>query len=117
MLLFNLSCVCEPEDKLILSKGLETVAVTMMQKSSFFVSISVGGGTAGCVLANRLTADPKIKVALIEAGDEETVYHMSDIPLMSSELHKTPMDWQDQTASQTGACGSMVDQVSCSLKR
>ncbi|HEY2030387.1 MAG TPA: GMC family oxidoreductase N-terminal domain-containing protein [Myxococcales bacterium] len=39
-----------------------------MRTIGSFDYVIVGGGTAGCVLANRLTSDPKISVLMLEAG-------------------------------------------------
>ncbi|HEX7080643.1 MAG TPA: GMC family oxidoreductase N-terminal domain-containing protein [Gammaproteobacteria bacterium] len=45
-----------------------------------FDYVIVGAGTAGCVLANRLSADPDVTVALLEAGGKDD-YFWIDIPV------------------------------------
>jgi choline dehydrogenase len=54
--------------------------------------IIVGAGSAGCVLASRLSEDPKVKVLLLEAGgpDNRKECH---IPVAFSKLFKTACDW------------------------
>ncbi|MEQ8671724.1 MAG: choline dehydrogenase [Aggregatilineales bacterium] len=62
--------------------------------------IIVGAGSAGCVLANRLTEDPKIKVLLLEAGkpDKKLTIH---IPAAWNKNFKTDIDWQYYTEPET----------------
>ncbi|HLI68387.1 MAG TPA: choline dehydrogenase [Ktedonobacteraceae bacterium] len=58
--------------------------------------IIIGAGSAGCVLANRLTEDPQTSVLLIEAGgpDNKPEIH---IPAAFSRLFRTPYDWEYYT--------------------
>ena len=76
------------------------------------MTIAVGAGSAGSVIANRLSEDPDVTVAVLEAGDEETQYMETDIPLAYFKLQNTEADWAYRTVPQEKACLGMNDHVS-----
>ncbi|BGP43955.1 hypothetical protein JCM10449v2_008012 [Rhodotorula kratochvilovae] len=65
-----------------------------------FDYIICGGGTAGCVLASRLTEDPSVKVLVVEAGDSDQKQLFSRVPAGWANLFKTPADWAFSTVPQ-----------------
>lgn len=52
----------------------------------------VGAGSAGCVLANRLSEDPSVEVVLLEAGEPDKMPRLA-IPGAYGQLFGTSIDW------------------------
>ncbi len=71
----------------------------MTQGSSEHDYVVVGGGSAGAVLAARLSEDPNVRVLLLEAGPEAEADEIS-IPVAFSALFKTKWDWNYSTTEQ-----------------
>ncbi|MFF0312122.1 GMC family oxidoreductase [Streptosporangium sp. NPDC004379] len=66
--------------------------------------VIVGAGSAGCVLAGRLSADPAVTVALLEAGGRDDAFEVR-VPVAFPKLFKTPRDWDFSTVGQPGMSG------------
>src|SRR4051794_5819724 len=72
-----------------------------------FDYVIVGAGSAGCVLAARLSEDPDVSVLLVEAGPPDTKENVH-VPAAFGQLMKTDVDWDFCTAPEEGCNGRMM---------
>ncbi|WP_422367484.1 GMC family oxidoreductase [Pelagibius sp.] len=72
-----------------------------------FDYVICGAGSAGCVLAARLSEDPNVSVLLLEAGHGDTS-GMVETPLRTIEIWHSDYDWQYETTPQTHAAGRRI---------
>ena len=70
-----------------------------------FDFIIVGAGSAGCVLANRLSSDPLNKVLLIEAGPENKALSLKMPAAVLSNLNSTKYNWAYKGEPEPGLNG------------
>jgi choline dehydrogenase len=71
--------------------------------------IVVGGGSAGCVLAARLSEDPAVNVLLLEAGDDERKFFRIRMPLAWFQAFRDPrLSWGYESEPEPHADGRRV---------
>ncbi len=81
----------------------------MSQSAGVFDYIVVGAGSAGCVLANRLSADGKHRVLLLEAGGRDWNPWIHVPVGYFKTLHNPSTDWCYKTQPVPGLNGRILD--------
>jgi choline dehydrogenase len=76
----------------------------MPTRTATYDYVLVGAGSAGCLLANRLSADPATTVLVLEAGGPDDSRNVR-IPAAFSKLFKSDYDWDYSTTPQEGLDG------------
>ncbi|KAI1087244.1 GMC oxidoreductase [Rostrohypoxylon terebratum] len=91
----------------LLHQGNSVLATVIKRDfSQSFDYVIVGGGTAGLVLANRLTEDSGVTVAVVEAGTfpEDVVGNVTQVPAYANQFEGSELDleWNFTTTPQAG---------------
>lgn len=73
-----------------------------MQVSKTYDYIIVGAGSAGCVIANRLSADPNVSVCLLEAGGSNDHWSVRTPAALLYNLRSKARNWKFESVPQTG---------------
>lgn len=75
----------------------------LLQMYDFIV---IGGGSAGAVIASRLSEIANWTVLLLEAGEDEN--EISDVPLLAGYTQLSKFDWKYQTSPSSSYCLAMA---------
>lgn len=95
---------------LFAARSLHSLASQAPRDLGSFDYVIVGAGSAGCVLANRLSADPSISVAVLEAGGRDN-YHFLHVPIGYLYMMRYPQrraNWGFRTIPQQGLHGRVI---------
>ncbi|KAJ6437674.1 GMC oxidoreductase [Purpureocillium lavendulum] len=89
---------------LLLSLGFASAA-----PSDSFDYVVVGAGTSGLVIANRLSEDPSVSVAIIDPGPDERDNPLVQNPAAWTSLLNTSVNWRYQTIPQVNASNRIIE--------
>ena len=86
-----------------------------LQPLSAYDYIVVGSGSAGAVVASRLSEDPNVSVLLLEAGRPDSFWgskFLMQIPAFTPYFQRSSTDWAFRTQPQRDAARALNDRVS-----
>ena len=95
---------------LLLRQLDHTFIVSRGSWESHYDYIVIGAGSAGSVMASRLSENPNARVLLLEAGGSESL--ISEIPIGAISVQTTPIDWKYWTEPQEASCFGFVQRRS-----
>ncbi|MBV8854669.1 MAG: GMC family oxidoreductase N-terminal domain-containing protein, partial [Sinobacteraceae bacterium] len=81
-----------------------------MADSANFDYVIVGAGTAGCVLAGRLSEDPHVRVCVIEAGGSDSHLFIHTPAMVAPAIATKRINWGFQTTPQPHLNGRKIPQ-------
>ena len=81
----------------------------MKASADTFDYIIVGAGSAGCVLAHRLSADPKIKVLLLEYGGDDRSMFIQMPTALSIPMNSAKYNWGFESLAEPCLDGRRLD--------
>lgn len=80
-----------------------------MSKTSTYDFIVVGGGTAGLVIANRLSEIPNFKILILEAGQNRNADPLISVPgFLRETFDKPEYDWCFKSTPQKALNGRVI---------
>jgi choline dehydrogenase len=83
----------------------------MTSKTSEFDYVIIGAGSAGCVLANRLTEDPAISVCLLEAGPSDRSLFIQMPAALTFLLESDTYNWKFESEPEPALHGRVLGQA------
>jgi choline dehydrogenase len=87
----------------------------ILQPLAVYDYVVVGSGSAGAVVASRLSEDPAVSVLLLEAGPPDTFWgskFLMQIPAFTPYFQRSSTDWAFRTQPQSDCARALNDRVS-----
>jgi choline dehydrogenase len=82
---------------------------SLLNSKGIYDYIIVGAGSAGCVLANRLGENPKLKILVLEAGGSDRSIFVSMPSALSIPMNSKRFNWGMQTEAEPGLGGRVMN--------